>query len=96
MAVRWLTSYTAEDLAVYEDVCALARYIIAECYSPDAVVPGETTVDDLMWRYWQHCADRGLTVSFKPSFRVIRNAHPTGDILTVFGRRAGRAAPAPS
>ncbi len=73
LAVRWLTTYTSDDLAVYADVCAIARHIIAECYRPDTVTPGETTVDDLMWRYWQHCADRGLAVSFKPSFRLIRN-----------------------
>ncbi len=77
LAVRWLTTYTADDLAVYEDVCAIARHIIAECYSPATVIPGETTIDDLMWRYWQHCADRGLTVSFKPYFRLIRNPATT-------------------
>jgi hypothetical protein len=77
LAIRWLTTYTSGDLAAYEDVCALARHIIAECYSPQIVIPGETTVDDLVWRYWQHCADRGLAVSFKPYFRLIRNPATT-------------------
>ena len=42
-----------------------------------SIIPGETTIDDLMWRYWQRCADLGLTVSFKPYFRLIRNPATT-------------------
>ena len=35
-------------------------------------MPGETTAEDLEWRYWQRAADLGLPVSFKPFFNRVR------------------------
>jgi Xaa-Pro aminopeptidase len=74
LAIRWLTTLTDDDLQMYEHVCAVARAVIAECYSRQSIVPGQTRIDDLPWTYWQRCADLGFTMAFKPSFRVIRSA----------------------
>jgi len=73
MATRWLATLTDEEVELYGDVVAVARQIKAECYSRAVIVPGETTADDLVWHYWQRCADLGLDVSFKPFFNRVRS-----------------------
>jgi Xaa-Pro aminopeptidase len=72
-ATCWLATLTDEDLALHEHVVAVARALIADCYSPRTVVPGVTTSTDLEWHYWQRAADLGLEVSFKPYFSVVRS-----------------------
>lgn len=73
LAMRWLATLTDEEVELYEHVVAVARRLIADCYSRAAIVPGETTDDDLQWHYWQRCADLGLQVSFKPFFNRVRS-----------------------
>jgi hypothetical protein len=72
LATRWLSTMTSSDIEMYEYVCAVAHHIMAECYSRQAIIPGHTTLDDLMWVYWQRCADLGLPMAFKPSYRILR------------------------
>lgn len=72
-AIRWLTTFTEDDIAMYEHVCQVAHYVIAQCYSRQTIIPGETSIDDLPWAYWQRCADLGFTMAFKPYFRLIRS-----------------------
>lgn len=76
-AIHWSTSLTPTDIATYEEVATIAHAIIAETYSRAAIEPGVTTVEDLMWFYWQRCNDLGLPMSFKPSFRLIRRSEAT-------------------
>ncbi len=71
-AIRWLTTLTAEDISFYEHVCNVAHAVIAECYSRQTIIPGHTTVDDLVWAYWQRCTDLGFTMAFRPYFQIIR------------------------
>ena len=72
-ATRYLSTLTEEEIELYEHVVGAASQIIEDTYSRAVIVPGHTTVDDLVWLYWQRCADLGLTVSFKPSFYLIRS-----------------------
>ena len=72
MATRWLTTLIDEEIELYEQVVDVARQIMADCYSREAIVPGQTTAEDLEWRYWQRCADLGLALSFKPFFNRVR------------------------
>lgn len=86
LAVRWLSTLTAEEIRLYEQVAEIAHAILAECYSPAAITPGVTTTQDLEWHYWQRCTDLGLPVSFKPYFRLVRSdrmKHEHGDADTV-------------
>jgi hypothetical protein len=73
LAIRWLVTLTDDDVQMYEHVCAVAHAIVAECYGPQSIIPGQTSIDDLPWTYWQRCADLGFTMAFKPSFRLIRS-----------------------
>jgi len=73
LAIRWLTTLTDDDLLMYEHVCAVAHAVIAECYNRQSIIPGQTSIDDLPWTYWQRCANLGFTMAFKPYFRSIRS-----------------------
>lgn len=72
LVVRWLSTLTSADIAMYEHVCAVAHDVMAECYSRQNIIPGHTTLDDLMWAYWQRCMDLGFPMAFKPSYRILR------------------------
>ena len=72
-ATRFLSTLTEEEIGLYEHVVDVATAIIEDTYSRSTIVPGHTTVDDLVWFYLQRCADLGLAVSFKPSFYLIRS-----------------------
>jgi hypothetical protein len=72
-ATRWLATLTDHEVEVYEHVVHLAHRLIAECYSRKAIVPGVTTIDDLVWYYWQRSVDLGLSLAFRPFFRILRS-----------------------
>jgi Xaa-Pro aminopeptidase len=73
LATRWLATLTPDEIVLFEHVVNVAHRLIAECYSRQAIVPGVTTTNDLVWHYWQRCADLGLEPSFKPFFNLIRS-----------------------
>ena len=72
LATQFLAALTDPEVKTFENVVAVAKGIIADCFSPQAVTPGVTTTADLVWRYWQLCADRGLDIAFKPFFSIVR------------------------
>jgi len=72
-ATRWLATLTDSEVGLYEHVVKVAHALIAECYSGKAIVPGVTTIPDLVWCYWQRCADLGLTMAFNPFFTIVRS-----------------------
>jgi hypothetical protein len=74
VAAAWLANLTDEEIGLFENVVAVAKAIIARCYSRETIVPGVTTIKDVVWTYWQTAANLGLEVSFKPFFKIIRSA----------------------
>jgi hypothetical protein len=68
MAGQWASTLCEDEIEIYEDVAAVAKGLIAECYSRRAITPGVTTVEDLVWHYWQRVKDLGLDLSFRPFF----------------------------
>jgi len=73
LVTRWLATLTPRQIELFDHVAAVAHAIMAQCYSPATIVPDITTTDDLEWHYWQVAADKGLQVSFKPFFNLIRS-----------------------
>jgi hypothetical protein len=73
MVVHWASTLVDDEIELYEHVAEVAKGLIAECYSREAIVPGVTTIDDLVWHYWQRASDLGLPVSFRPSFYRYRS-----------------------
>jgi len=75
LATLWAETLTDEEVEVMERAAALSHAIIAEMFSDATVTPGQTTVDDLRYFYWQRVAALGLKVSFSP-FVSIRGRSP--------------------
>ena len=73
LATRFLAALTDDEVELFEQVVKVAHALLGACYTRDVITPGTTTLDDLEWHYWQLCADRGLNVSFKPFFYLIRS-----------------------
>lgn len=73
LCIRWLETRLDEEIQLYHHVCAIAHAIIRECFSRRSITPGVTTCEDLRWRYWQIANELGLSVSFPPFFRIVRN-----------------------
>ena len=82
-AVHWSATLTDREIDVYAHVMEIAHSIIADCFSRATIIPGVSTIDDLVWHYWQHAVDRGLEIAFRPYFRIIRNesAVPASDTV---------------
>lgn len=72
LAIRWLEQRTSQEMAHYPMVLRTAHAIIAEAFSDKVVVPGKTTVDDVVWWYRQRLSDLGLTPWFQPSVGIQR------------------------
>ena len=62
---------------LFKQVTELGQYMIDECFNSGAITPGVTTIDDLVWHYWQHARDLGLDVAFRPYFRIRRDERET-------------------
>lgn len=72
-AARWGATLTNREIVLFRHVIKIAHSIIADCFSRMTVTPGVTTVNDLVWFYWQRAVDLGLDLAFRPYFRIIRN-----------------------
>jgi hypothetical protein len=81
---RYLETLTEDELEIYPHVVSVAHSILREIYSRKTIIPGVTTIDDLVWAYWQQVANLGLEISFRPSFGlersdVMKEKHGPGD-----------------
>lgn len=74
LAVGWLETRTAEEIAVYQIVNRIAHHIIEEGLSERVIVPGHTTTKDLEWWYRERIQSLGLTAWFHPSVDVQRSS----------------------
>ena len=72
-ATRWLATLSDDEILLFEHVVETAQAIIAECYSRGVIIPGVTTIQDLVWYYWQRAADLGLELAFRPFFSIARS-----------------------
>lgn len=75
LATLWLETLVDEEIVIMERAAAVSRSIIADMFSSAVVTPGQTTVDDLRFYYWQRVAELGLDVSFSP-FVSVRGRAP--------------------
>jgi hypothetical protein len=73
LATRWLETLLEDDIALMEQGVRISRAIIAETYSNAVITPGVTTVDDLIYQYWQRILNLGLEKGFNPEFNIIRS-----------------------
>jgi len=73
LVTRWLATLSSEEIDLHAHVVDVALHILDQCYSRAGIAPGLTATKDLEWFYRERCAERGIEVSFKPSFYLIRS-----------------------
>lgn len=76
-AVRWASTLSDREAVLFKRVTEIGRYMIGECFTARTITPGVTTIDDLVWHYWQRSRDLGLDVAFRPYFRIHRDERET-------------------
>jgi len=83
LALGWLETRTASELAVYPQILRISHAIIEEGLSEAAITPGVTTTEDLAWWYRERVAALGLDTWFHPSVNVQRADAATFAIRTM-------------
>jgi hypothetical protein len=87
LAVMWLESRTAREMALYPQLVEATHAIIRAGFSEQAVKPGVTTTDDLEWWFRQKIRDSGYDTWFHPSVSIQRGAPQTPGKDGDFSRR---------
>lgn len=87
LAVGWLETRTERERIIYEQLCQIAHAIIARGFSTEAITPGVTTTDDLVWWYRQEINQLGLKTWFHPTVDIQRADPERFDHLRSFSKR---------
>ena len=72
LAIGWLETRTAAEMALYPGIVAIAHGIIAQALSDKVITPGTTTADDVVWWMRERIAERRLATWFHPSIAIFR------------------------
>ena len=72
LAVGWLETRTAREMALYPSIVRMAHSVMAQAFSEQVITPGKTTTADVVWWYRQRLASLGLATWFQPSVGVQR------------------------
>lgn len=81
LGVRWLETRLPEEQAVLGEATHIAHDILRRGLSREAVSPGTTTTDDLVWWYRQTVHDAGLQSWFQPSVSIQRADDDPSDVI---------------
>ncbi|GAB3341741.1 M24 family metallopeptidase [Marivirga atlantica] len=87
LAVGWLETRSATEIIIYEQLCRIAHQIIAKGFSLEAITPGVSTTEDLVWWYRQEINDLGLDTWFHPTVDIQRADPESFDHLRSFSKR---------
>lgn len=72
LAVRWIETRTAREMAIYGQLVDITHDIIAEAFSEKVITPGITTTTEVEWWMRQKVTDLGLETWFHPTVDVQR------------------------
>ncbi len=87
LAVRWLETRTASEMAIYPQIVNIAHTILAEGLSEVAIQPGVTSTEDLVWWYREKIKSMNLDTWFHPSVSIQRADKEAFDHLRTFDKR---------
>jgi Xaa-Pro aminopeptidase len=87
LAVGWLETRSATEIIIYEQLCRIAHQIITKGFSLEAITPGVSTTEDLVWWYRQEINDLGLDTWFHPTVDIQRVDPESFDHLRSFSKR---------
>ncbi|WP_192349468.1 M24 family metallopeptidase [Algoriphagus sp. Y33] len=72
LAVRWLETRTAPEMATYKHIQEIAHAIVSEGLSEAVITPGVTTTEDVVWWYREKIKALKLDTWFHPSVDIQR------------------------
>lgn len=72
LAIRWLETRTAAEMALYPTIVRIAHSVIGEAFSRKVITPGVTTAEDVQWWYRDRLMGLGLDPWFHPSVAIQR------------------------
>ncbi|WP_040506702.1 M24 family metallopeptidase [Gillisia limnaea] len=84
LAIGWIETRTAKEMKLYEDLVALTHEIIAEAFSENTIVPGETTSKEIVWWLRQKVTNLGLETWFHPTVDIQRQEEALKDHIEAF------------
>ncbi|WP_154222457.1 M24 family metallopeptidase [Marinicella rhabdoformis] len=87
LAINWLETRTAAEMAIYPQIVGIAHEIIAEGLSNQAIQPGVTSTEDLVWWFREKVRSLGLKTWFHPSVSIQRADASNFDHLRTFDSR---------
>ena len=84
LAIGWIETRTAKEMKLYENLVSLTHEIIAEAFSDNLIVPGETTSKQVVWWLRQKVTDLGLETWFHPTVDIQRKEEALKDHIEAF------------
>jgi len=78
LAVGWLETRSASEMATYRHIQSIANDIIAEGLSEKVITPGVTTTEDVKWWYRERIKELKLETWFHPTVDIQR-ADPSNE-----------------
>lgn len=87
LAIGWLETRSAEEMAVYPHIVRIAHEILADGLSESVIQPGVTTTNDVAWWYRDRIRELKLTTWFHPSVSIQRAELPVIDMKASITRR---------
>lgn len=86
LAVGWLETRTASEMATYKHIQAIAHNIIQEGLSEKVITPGVTTTKDVKWWYRDKIKSLGLEAWFHPTVDIQRMDNKNKEHLRTFDK----------
>ncbi|WP_093368075.1 M24 family metallopeptidase [Psychroflexus sediminis] len=84
LAVGWLETRTASELATYKHIQGIAHDIIQEGLSEKVITPGVTSTTDVVWWYRDRIKDLGVETWFHPTVDIQRPSADSKEHLRTF------------
>lgn len=84
LAVGWLETRTASEMATYKHIQTLAHNIIQEGLSEKVITPGVTSTTDVVWWYRDKIKSLGLETWFHPTVDIQRASKESKEHLRTF------------
>ncbi|MGA0030600.1 MAG: M24 family metallopeptidase [Flavobacteriaceae bacterium] len=87
LAIAWLETRTAKEMAIYPHIERISHNIIAEAFSEKVITPGVTTTEDVVWFMRDKVRALGLQTWFHPTVDIQRADPERFDHLRTFSKR---------
>lgn len=84
LAVGWLETRTASEMATYKHIQSIAHDIIQEGLSEEVITTGVTSTTDVVWWYRDRIKELGLETWFHPTVDIQRSSAESKEHLRTF------------